>query len=129
MLIVKYNFMDWGTRARDYEISVQKDMIKSNEIDTSLLDLRATLNQLNSRLENVRKSYHLAKEWVAIELTNIEYIGREYRNGKVQYLDMIAGLNALSDAQNKFYSVSAELHNVQFNILYHKGSLYDLLVK
>lgn len=77
----------------------------------------------------MRKSYHLAKEWVAIELTNIEYIGREYRNGKVQYLDMIAGLNALSDAQNKFYAVSAELHNVQFNILYHKGNLYDLLVK
>jgi outer membrane protein TolC len=129
LLVVKYNFMDWGTRARDYEISVQKDMIKSNEIDTSLLGLRATLNQLNSRLENVRKSYHLAKEWVAIELTNIEYIGREYRNGKVQYLDMIAGLNALSDAQNKFYSVSADLHNVQFNILYHKGNLYELLVK
>ncbi|MBK7845069.1 MAG: TolC family protein [Bdellovibrionales bacterium] len=129
LLVVQYNFMDWGTRARDYEISVHKEMIKSNEIDTSLLGLQATLNQLNSRLENVRKSYHLAKEWVSIELANVEYIGREYRNGKVQYLDMITGLKDLSDAQNRFYTVSAEFHNVQYDLLYHKGSLYDLLVK
>ncbi len=29
LVVVQYNFMDWGTRARDYEISVQKDMIKN----------------------------------------------------------------------------------------------------
>ncbi|MCB0361252.1 MAG: TolC family protein [Bdellovibrionales bacterium] len=129
LVTLKYNFLDWGTRSRDYEIQKQNLIVEENELDAKLLAIRADINQYSINLDKLRKSYELAKEWVVLETSNIEYIGREYRSGKVQYLDLTAGVNDYSDAQKRFYNVCAALQKSIYSIYYNQGVLYEVLLK
>lgn len=129
LLTVKYNFFDWGIRSRDKEVALQKNIIQSNELDSNMLLLRSSLNQLQINAKQTQKNFELAKELLSLEKSNIDFIEREYRNGKVQYLDLITGLNNLSDAQIKFYSAVSDLQSVKYALLYHQGKLYEELLK
>lgn len=60
---------------------------------------------------------------------SIDYIEREYRNGKIQYLDLITALNNLADAQIKYYSAALDIQTVKYTSLYHHGKLYEELLK
>lgn len=129
LLTVKYNFLDWGIRSRDKQIALQKKMIQSNDLDSKLLALKSSLNQLQFDIKKIQKNFELAKELLSLEKSNIEFIEREYRNGKVQYLDLITGLNNLSDAQIKFYSAVSDLEIARYTLFYHQGKLYDEILK
>ncbi len=129
LLTVKYNFFDWGIRSRDKEVALQKSIIQSNDLDSNLLLLKSSLNQLKINVRQIQKNFGLAKELLALEKNNIDFIEREYRNGKVQYLDLITGLNNLSDAEIKFYSAVSDLQTTRHTLLYHQGKLYEELLK
>ena len=70
-----------------------------------------------------------SKELLSLEKENLDFIGREYRNGKVAYLDLINGLNNLSDAEIKYYSATSDLIIAEYTLLYHQGKLYEELLK
>ena len=129
LLTVKYNFFDWGIRSRDKEIALQKSIIQSNDLDSNLLTLKSSLNQLQISIKQIQKNFEMTKELLSLEKSNIDFIEREYRTGKVQYLDLITGLNNLSDAQIKFYSAVSDLQVVRYTLLYHRGKLYEELLK
>jgi outer membrane protein TolC len=129
LLTLKYNFIDWGIRSRDSIIASQKNMIQNNQLDVTLLGLMTLLNQLQVEVVQIQRNYLLAKELLSLEQSNINFIEREYRTGRVQYLDFISGLNNLSDAELKFYSSASDLQKNKFNILYHQGKLYEELLK
>ncbi|MEK6626691.1 MAG: hypothetical protein AABY86_17110, partial [Bdellovibrionota bacterium] len=73
--------------------------------------------------------YELARELLSLEKNNIDFIEREYRNGKIQYLDLVIGLNDYSDAQIKFYTSASDLQTARYTVLYHQGKLYEELLK
>ncbi len=125
LLVVKYNFFDWGIRSRDREVAMQKKIIQENTVDARFLSLKALLENLLADVKREQKSYVLAKELLSMEKSNFEYIEREYHSGKVQYLDLTTGLSNLSDAQVKFYSAAAGLEATKLTLLYHQGKLYD----
>lgn len=129
LITIRYNFLDWGTRSRDSQIASQRAIIENNEIDTSVLTLRSTLNQLKIDKNLTQKNFKLAGELFSLEKENITLIEREYRNGNVSYLDLITGLNDLADAERKFYSASSDILSTRFNLLYHQGILYEELLK
>ena len=64
-----------------------------------------------------------------LEKDNLNFLRQEYRNGKVQYLDLITGYNNFSDAEIKFYSAASSLENLKYTILYHQGKLYEEILK
>ncbi len=129
LLTVKYNFFDWGIRSRNRAIATQTNQLQNNEIDSNLLALKSSLNQLQLNTRQTQKNFALAKELLTLERTNIDFIEREYQNGKIQYLDLITGLNNLSDAEIKFYSAISDLQTAKYTLLYHQGKLYDELLK
>lgn len=129
LLTVKYNFLDWGIRSREAEVAAQRAIIQNNELDMNLLDLRASLNRLRINNLQIQKNFGLAQELLDLERDNIDLIEREYRNGKVSYLDLITGLNDLADSERKFFSASSDLILARFTLLYHQGKLYDEFVK
>lgn len=129
LLTVKYNFFDWGTRSRDKVVALHKNIIQNNELDSNSLLLKSSLKQLLINVKQIQKNFGLAKELLALEKDNIDFIEREYRNGKVQYLDLIAGLNNISDAEIKFYSAVSDLQTTKYTLLYHQGKLYEELLK
>jgi outer membrane protein TolC len=129
LLTVKYNFFDWGTRSRDKAVALHKNVIQNNELDSNLLLLKSSLKQLLVNVRQIQKNFGLAKELLVLEKDNFDFIEREYRNGKVQYLDLIAGLNNISDAEIKFYSAVSDLQTTKYTLLYHQGKLYEELLK
>lgn len=129
LLTVKYNIFDWGIRSRNKEVSAAKNAIQNNALDSDLLVLKSTLKQFVINILQVKKNYELAKELLYLEKNNIDYIEREYRNGKIQYLDLITGLNNLTDAQIKYYSSALDIQTVKYTSLYHHGKLYEELLK
>lgn len=129
LLTVKYNFFDWGIRSRDKEVALQKSLIQANDLDLSLLALKASLKQLQISLRQAQKTFTLSKELLSLEKSNIYFIEREYRNGKAQYLDLITGLSSLSDAEIKFYSAISDLQITRYTLLYHQGKLYEEILK
>ncbi len=129
LLTVKYNFFDWGIRSGERDIAIESNKIQNNTLDSDLLTLKASLNLLESTLIQSRKNYSLSKELLSLEKNNLDFIGREYRNGKVAYLDFITGLNNLSDAEIKYYSATSDLGIAEYTMLYHQGKLYEELLK
>lgn len=129
LLTVKYNFFDWGTRSRDREVATQKNSIQNNELDSNLLTLKSSLIQLQINTKQIQRNFGLAKELLSLEKGNVDFIEREYRNGKIQYLDLITGLNNLSDSEIKFYSAVSDLQTAKYTLLYHQGKLYENLLK
>ena len=129
LLTVTYNIFDWGIRSRDREVAIQTKVIQGNQLDIEMLALGSQLSQLQINVRQVQKNYGLAKELLSLEQSNIQFIEREYRNGKVQYLDLINGLNNLSDAEIKFSSAVSDLQVARYTFLYHQGKLYDAILK
>ncbi|MBL7671656.1 MAG: TolC family protein [Bdellovibrionaceae bacterium] len=129
LVTVKYNFFDWGTRARDKEVAFHKSVVQNNDLDSNLLLLQSSMKQVLINVKQVQRNFGLAKELLALERDNIDYIEREYRNGKVQYLDLISGLNSVSDAEIQFYSAVSDLQTTRYTLLYHQGKLYEELLK
>lgn len=129
LLTVKYNFLDWGIRSRDRQVAQLRNSVQDNLLETQMLTLQSDINQLQINLQQMQKNYGLAKELFALETSNIQLIEREYRNGQVAYLDLITGLQDLSDSQVKFFTASADLQSARYNLLFHQGSLYENLIK
>lgn len=129
LLKVSYNFLDWGIRSRETEIARSQKTVTLNQIDSSLLSLEAEQRQFEVTAGKILKTYGYAKELLELEKVNFDYIEREYRNGKVQYLDLINGLKGLTDAQSQYYSAASQLLGARYQALYHQGKLYDELVR
>lgn len=129
LLTVKYNFFDWGIRSRDKEVAAAKMIIQNNELNSELLILNSSLKQFMINALKMKKSYELAKELLGLEKSNMEFIEKEYRNGKIQYLDLINSLDDFTDAQIKFFSAVSDIEAVNFTSLYHQGKLYEELIK
>lgn len=129
LLTVKYNFLDWGIRSNDRQIAAEKVIVLENATKSDLLTLNSDINQFKMNIAQVKRNYALAKELFSLEKDNSYFVEREYRNGKIQYLDLITGLNNLTDAQVKFYSAASDLQLLVFTSLYHQGKLYEELVK
>lgn len=129
LVTLKYNIFDWGVRDRDRQIARQRQYIADNTVDRTLLNVKADLEKLMYRLEQLEANFRLAKELLALEQSNINLIETEYRNGRVAYLDLVTGLRDLADAQVKYYSALADLQTAEFTYRYHQGNLYETLSK
>jgi len=129
LITIKYNLWDWGIRACDSKIAVQKNIIQDNEQNAKILNLKSQINKLMIELDQYRYNYDLTKELLTLEQTNIDFIKREYRNGKIGYLDFVTGLNNLADAKIKYFTAISDLENAEYVYKYHQGTLYDYLTK
>ncbi|MBY0415829.1 MAG: TolC family protein, partial [Bdellovibrionales bacterium] len=129
LLTIKYNLWDWGIRSNNTEASLTKNIILNNDLKSELLILKSDINQFMINSNQVKRNYDLAKELLSLERNNLNFIEVEYRNGKIQYLDLITGLNNLTDAQVKFFTASSDLLSIKYTSLYHQGKLYDELIK
>lgn len=125
LITIKYNFFDWGVRRKQSESADLRSQVQSHTEDVKNLKLKKELEQLLLNINLYKNQLRLAEELLKMEQTNLSYIEREYRNGKVQYLDFITGLANLSDAKNKYFSSVADLLKLDYTYRYHEGTLYE----
>lgn len=126
---LKYNLWDWGQRSKERAIAQYKKNIAENEIQNQLLTLNSEMNQIVIDYQQMQKNSQLAQELFDLEQKNMNFLEKEYRNGKVSYLDYMTALDNLSLAQTRWYSNLSQLQITYFNYLYRQGKLYDYFFK
>ncbi|OFZ15736.1 MAG: hypothetical protein A2Z20_05225 [Bdellovibrionales bacterium RBG_16_40_8] len=125
LITLKYNLLDWGIRRRDSEIAAQRKAIQGNELDNNLLSVRSEVERLMLDLKQLSENFKLSDELLALEQNNLKLLEQEYRNGKVQYLDLITGLKDLADAKIKYFTAFYDLKRALLTYWYHEGKLYE----
>lgn len=129
LLNLKFNLLDWGTRSRDAAIATERSLIQENETSARLLELREELANLMLDLREKKKNNELSQELLQLENRNLANLTEDYRQGKVAYLDYIAGLESVSSARLGYYGSLYDLQQGIYSYLYHQGTLYEALRK
>ncbi len=129
LITLKYNFFDWGVRSRDADVAFLKSKIQNNDLQVSLLGIDSIVKELKLNTRQAQRNFGLAKDLLKLEKDNLGFLQTEYRNGKVQYLDLVTGYDNLADAEFKFYSAASEFENIRYLTLYHQGLLYEEILK
>lgn len=129
LLTLKYNLFDWGIRSRDSEVAFLKTKIQNNDLKISLLGVDTLIKEFEINAAQALRQLNLAKELLKLEKDNLGYLQTEYRNGKVQYLDLVTGYDNLADAEVKYFSAAQEFEFLKYTSLYHQGKLYEEILK
>ena len=129
LLGVKYNFWDWGTRNNLIRIAAENKSIEENKTKTEELSLRTNYEIQKKNLVLYQKNLEQASTLMTLEKENFQTIDRDYRNGKSQYLDLVSGLNDLSDAESRYFSAANEFLISKINLMHLEGNLYEFVKK
>ncbi|MBN22208.1 MAG: hypothetical protein CL678_13085 [Bdellovibrionaceae bacterium] len=125
ILSIDFNLWDFGIRRRNIETVRLEQMNLNNQIDTQLLDLKATINKNLLSIKQQKENFKLSQELLHIEKTNFESIQRDYRNGKTTFLDLINSLDNYTNAQESFYTNYYRLKKSLSQYKFHQGTLYE----
>lgn len=120
---VQFNFWDWGIRRRDVAAARITRELQENELAIGLLDTRTKMKIVMIDLSKVRENLALTKDLFQYEEENYQNMDIQYREGKVQYLDLITTLNNMLDAKIQFYSAYFEALRQLVNYRYYAGTL------
>lgn len=128
-LNLNWNLLDWGKQSNLKEISIQTKNLSIYQIENQKNQYQSDLNDLFTQNQTSIQNFKLAQELLKMEESNISYIEREYRNGKVLYLDYSSGLRDFADAQSKYYSSVTDLLTTINTVKYHRGILFNELTQ
>jgi len=129
LLALKYNIWDWGTRSRDTSVALEKKAIQDNELDARILAARTESARIMLDLAQLKEHYHLSDELLRLVESNFELIEKEYRQGRVTYIDFVTELKNLASARSSFYTVLFDLKGQLAQYRYQEGTLYETLTK
>ncbi|RZA07241.1 MAG: TolC family protein, partial [Proteobacteria bacterium] len=126
-LVLTYNILDWGIRARDAESAALTESITGNARTEQLLRTGEEITRLRLDYDQLAENFRLNRELLDLENTNLAAITRDYRQGQVQYLDYITSLRDLASARSQYYSTLYDLKKSQLTYRFHQGTLYEAI--
>lgn len=121
----KWTLWDWGAKnatvsiaaeARSQALATARG--KSLELESQLLGLQLELNQ-------GYQNFILSEELLDLELANSDAIAADFRNGRVNYLDLTTSLTALLRARQGLYSSFFDLKTSLARQSYHEATIYE----
>lgn len=128
LLNLKYNLWDWRTRRRDVEIARLQTDARSDSIRGDLLATETRIRNTHLDLQRLSKSFSLNQQLLKVEQESYSMLESDYREGRVQYLDLITALTSLIDARSRLYSSYFELLSLLASYRYFERSAYESLV-
>ena len=127
LFTLTYNIWDWGTRNRDVSVAEQNREIQQNTLNQGLLLIRAQIENLMLDFIRSGSNHVVNRELLLSEQESYDYLERQYREGKVNYLDLITSLNNLLDAKVRFYTTYFDLLSNFAQYRYFERNLYETL--
>lgn len=125
---LSYNLWDWGIRRRDTRIAEETRGVGDNTLRSNVLTTRARIDSLMLELRRQSENLSLSRELLGFEEETFAFLDSEYRQGKVQFLDLINALNDLLDARVRFaqaqFGALASIAEHRF----HQGDLHDSIL-
>ena len=129
LLTVQYNILDWGTRRRNVELARVQTDSQWDQLRAGLLSTDAKIQSTWLDLKQLEKSLILNQELLKIEEETYDILQREYREGRVAYLDLITELNNLLDAKSRLYTSYFDLQTRLVTYRYFERGAYESIVK
>ncbi|MBF0298183.1 MAG: TolC family protein [Oligoflexia bacterium] len=124
---INYNILDWGVRSRNKEMALNRQISEKKQFESDVLVLKTNMSKLLIDLQERISNFKNSEELLLLEKDSYQLIYAEYRNGKVQYLDLITALKSLIDAKTRFYSAFYDLKKGIFSYYFNQGTLHDFI--
>lgn len=129
LLTARYQIWDGGKNASSVAW-VENNLKKTiNEIKIKRQSFDNQFKKFKIEKENSNLICKTAQQLLNSEVKNSQFLEREYRNGKIQFLDFTTGLSNLSSAQVEITRAIATSLQMQFKQLYFKGQIEDDIFK
>jgi outer membrane protein TolC len=122
---LKFNLWDWGIRRRNVSIAQARVNQRESELSASLNTFSSDNVKLMLDLNERAKTYSLSRELLDLETSSYGLLSRDYREGKVNYLELIVALRDLLRAKDQFYNSYFGLRDQLLRYTYHEGRLFE----
>ena len=122
---LNYNLWDNGTRRRDIGIATSQQQVLNDDFKDRMDALSADIAKLMLSFGNLQESWKLNMNLIALEQENLVNIEKDYREGKIGYLDLISGLNALLNAKVNFFTTYFAVQQALAQYHYYEGTIFD----
>lgn len=123
MLGLEYTLFDWGKTSRDKEIEIRKSIIRENEVHQEIRDSDNNHSLVVEKLKLAGGIYKARSSLLENEKESFRLLSRDYREGKITFIDYITSLRSLSHAELSLFEGLVELNRAYFELLRHKGTL------
>lgn len=122
-LSLEYNIWDFGSRQRDIAIAVAKKTASEYRFEEKMQGLDQTLNELNSDLDLGKKNHALAEELLKLEEESYALLASEFRQGRVNYLELVQGLQNLNAARSGYVRATFTYLSTLARYNFHEGNI------
>ncbi len=127
-LTFDYNLIDFGTQSREKLLALRQFEKAESKVQGTREELTQEAAQWQRDFNLAQREAASLRELVGLEEESAQFLLKEYRAGKVAYLEMITGLEGLSSARLRLVQVQKTLKYLESKAHYFKGDLFAWLI-
>ena len=120
---VSYVLWDWGSERRSREMGFRSNTIRENEVYQEIRTARMNYDLSRDKIRVARKIYAQRAQVLSDERESYNIISRDYREGKITFLDYVSSLRSYTSAEFSVFQALVELNKVYYEYLLQKGQL------
>ena len=127
MLTLKYNLWDWGTLRRNVEIENNNRRISNDTQERTRIGIRQTLINLWQNSATLTQTFKVSSQILKANEEVYNSLDRGYRDGKVNYIDLISALNELYGSRSDDITLRFNLLKVRADLALYQGNADEVL--
>ena len=122
---IQYTFWDWGIERRTRDISRRLDLVRENEIYQEIRAAQNDASLANEKVQLAQEAFVSQKLLLTDQKDSFKIISRDFREGRIKFLDYISTLQALASAELSTFESLVELNRSYFLKLLHEDKLNE----
>jgi len=125
LVVLNFNFLDWGIRSRDSEIARQRQMILENGVTSEGLRITSELKSLMTEIKQLARTNSLNQEIFKAEEQTNKILTVEYQQGRLPYIDLITSIGDFRGAEIALVNSHFRLKELLSRYYFHQGTIYE----
>lgn len=126
-LVLDYRLWDWGNDSRTVIIAENQRFIEENTQQIERIRVTHDLQQLQLQIQKLRESYNLTQQILKAYQEAYSSLSRDYRDGKVSYLELITALNDYYGSLSQDINLRFSLMKLRLDLAYYEGNVDEVL--
>ena len=118
-----YTLWDWGTERRSRESDIRTTRVRENEVYQEIRTARMNYDLSREKIRVARKVYAQRAQVLSDERESYNIISRDYREGKITFLDYVSSLRSYTSAELSVFQALVDLNKAYYESLLQKGQL------
>jgi outer membrane protein TolC len=125
-LTLEYSIWDWGIRRHAKQIAENQKYIEFNAQDLVRKQTLSSVQRLVSNFELLLSSYAETKQIVVDDENVFQSLNIGYRDGKVNYIDLITALGESFDSRTQILNLKFGLLKALADLGYYQGNIDEV---